>query len=76
MIGHCGCSSGVGAVLSGVRAELMAGTLSAALESAGLLDEHLAAGLEEVRSLGRDVTEVGLAVAKHDLLGSLLDAVG
>jgi len=69
-------SSPMSAVIAGVRAQHKAAMTAQVLDSAGLLDDGLAAGLEAHEAEGRRLTDAGLTVAKHDLLGTLLDALG
>ncbi len=68
--------SSFAAIGGGVRGELRAKLLAAALDSAGVLDSNLAEGFRAVESLAHKVTEAGLAQAKHDLVGELIDVLG
>ena len=69
-------SSPMSAVIAGMRAQHKAAMTSQVLGDAGLLDEQLAAGLDALEAEGRRLTDAGLTVAKHDLLGTLFDAIG
>ncbi len=64
------------AIAAGARAELKAMTLSRALQDAGMLDQTLADGFEQVRSFAHSVTEAGVAAAKAETVGALIDVVG
>ncbi len=68
--------SSFAAIGGGVRGELKAKVLAEAFDSAGVLDANLAEGLRAVESLAHQVTEAGLAQAKHDLVGELIDVLG
>ncbi len=70
-----GVSGSMAAIVGGVRGELKAMVMSRALEDAGLLDENLKRGLDEVQALARSTTEAGIAQLRADTVGIIIDAL-
>ncbi len=68
--------SSFAAIGGGVRGELKANLLREAFDDAGVLDANLAEGFRAVESLAHQVTKAGLAQARHDLVGELIDVLG
>jgi len=62
-------------IAAGVRAQMDAMVLSTALDSMGMLDPEVGAALDSVADAGRSLTEAGVAAAKSDLVGRLLDVL-
>jgi hypothetical protein len=75
-LGGCGCGSSYAAIFAGAHAEMKAKVMSQALGDAGLLDENLAAGFKQIEEMAHGMTNAGVEAVKHDLLGTLFDAVG
>ena len=64
------------AIVTGVRGELNARLMRDVLGTAEILDQNLDEGFRAVEATAHQLTETGVAVAKHEVLGSLLDVVG
>jgi hypothetical protein len=76
MSGIAGISgSSWSAILGGARSQLQAHVFARAVEEAGLLDDHLAAGFDALGRQSQSLSEAGLASARSDLLGSFIDAL-
>ena len=64
------------AMAAGAIGGLRATFMRQAFDQAGVLDENLDAGLAALEEQARDLTDAGIAVAKDDLVGHLIDVMG
>ena len=75
---HAGGISGstFAAIVTGVRGELNARLMRDVLDTAELLDQNLDEGFRAVEAAAHQLTETGIEVAKHEVVGSLVDVLG
>jgi hypothetical protein len=68
--------SSFAAIAAGVRAQINSRMLSGVMEDAGMMNGTLAEEFDAVNAAARQLTDAGLAGARLDLVGTLIDALG